>query len=59
MSGYRSRTTTTDATWQARAPSGAANGMTGPIFEKPIIAIVNSFTQFVPGMSTCTTLASA
>jgi len=35
-----------------------ANGMSEADFEKPIIAIVNSFTQFVPGMFTCTTLAS-
>ncbi|HEX7597363.1 MAG TPA: dihydroxy-acid dehydratase [Polyangia bacterium] len=49
MSGYRSRTST-----QGRNMAGAralwrANGMTEADFNKPIIAIVNSFTQFVPG----------
>ncbi len=49
MKGYRSRTTT-----QGRNMAGAralwrATGMTEGDFEKPIIAIANSFTQFVPG----------
>jgi dihydroxy-acid dehydratase len=48
-SGYRSRTST-----QGRNMAGArslwrATGMTDADFEKPIIAIANSFTQFVPG----------
>ena len=30
-----------------------ANGMKDAQFGKPIIAIVNSFTQFVPGMFIC------
>jgi dihydroxy-acid dehydratase len=49
MQGYRSRTTT-----QGRNMAGAralwrATGMKDADFEKPIIAISNSFTQFVPG----------
>ncbi len=49
MPQYRSRTTT-----QGRNMAGAralwrATGMTDEDFEKPIIAVVNSFTQFVPG----------
>lgn len=49
MPAYRSRTTT-----QGRNMAGAralwrATGMTDADFEKPIIAIANSFTQFVPG----------
>src|SRR3954453_20553578 len=47
--GYRSRTTT-----QGRNMAGAralwrATGMTDADFDKPIVAISNSFTQFVPG----------
>ncbi len=47
--GFRSSTTT-----QGRHMAGAralwrANGMKEEDFKKPIIAIVNSFTQFVPG----------
>ncbi len=49
MAGYRSRTTT-----QGRNMAGAralwrATGMKDADFEKPIVAIANSFTQFVPG----------
>ncbi|MFZ1181246.1 MAG: dihydroxy-acid dehydratase, partial [Herbaspirillum sp.] len=49
MPAYRSRTTT-----QGRNMAGAralwrATGMKDGDFEKPIIAVVNSFTQFVPG----------
>jgi len=49
MPAYRSRTTT-----QGRNMAGAralwrATGMKDDDFEKPIIAVVNSFTQFVPG----------
>src|SRR5579864_9010897 len=49
MQGYRSRTST-----QGRNMAGArslwrATGMTDADFEKPIVAIANSFTQFVPG----------
>jgi dihydroxy-acid dehydratase len=49
MTGYRSRTST-----QGRNMAGArslwrATGMTDADFDKPIIAIANSFTQFVPG----------
>src|SRR5450432_84128 len=47
--GYRSRTST-----QGRNMAGArslwrATGMTDADFDKPIVAIANSFTQFVPG----------
>src|SRR5471032_3209519 len=49
MNGYRSRTST-----QGRNMAGArslwrATGMKDADFEKPIIAIASSFTQFVPG----------
>ena len=49
MPAYRSRTTT-----QGRNMAGAralwrATGMKDSDFEKPIIAVANSFTQFVPG----------
>src|SRR5262245_48137800 len=49
MTGYRSRTST-----QGRNMAGArslwrATGMKDADFDKPIIAIANSFTQFVPG----------
>ena len=49
MPQYRSRTTT-----QGRNMAGAralwrATGMTDADFEKPIVAVANSFTQFVPG----------
>ena len=49
MPKYRSATTT-----QGRNMAGAralwrATGMTDDDFNKPIIAVVNSFTQFVPG----------
>jgi dihydroxy-acid dehydratase len=49
MPRYRSRTTT-----QGRNMAGArslwrATGMTDADFDKPIIAVANSFTQFVPG----------
>jgi len=49
MPVYRSRTTT-----QGRNMAGAralwrATGMKDGDFEKPIVAVVNSFTQFVPG----------
>ncbi|MBN1609532.1 MAG: dihydroxy-acid dehydratase [Polyangiaceae bacterium] len=49
MTGYRSRTTT-----QGRSMAGAralwrATGMTDDDLNKPVIAIANSYTQFVPG----------
>jgi len=48
MPKYRSRTTT-----EGRSQAGAralwrATGMKDDDFVKPIIAVVNSFTQFVP-----------
>jgi dihydroxyacid dehydratase/phosphogluconate dehydratase len=49
MPTYRSHTTT-----QGRNMAGAralwrATGMKDGDFDKPIVAVVNSFTQFVPG----------
>lgn len=44
MNPYRSRTTT-----HGRNMAGARAGLKDADFEKPIIAIANSFTQFVPG----------
>ena len=49
MPQYRSRTPPPVATWPAPAPLWRATGMKDGDFEKPIIAVVNSFTQFVPG----------
>ena len=51
MMKYRLRSSTTT---QGRNMAGArslwrANGMTEDHFQKPVIAIVNSFSQFVPG----------
>lgn len=44
---------------QGRRMAGAralwrANGMKEEQIGKPVIAVVNSFTQFVPGTRTCT-----
>jgi dihydroxy-acid dehydratase len=49
MPTYRSHTTT-----QGRNMAGAralwrATGMTDADFQKPLIAVANSYTQFVPG----------
>jgi dihydroxy-acid dehydratase len=49
MAGYRSRTTTHGRNMAGARALWRANGMSEADFEKPIIAIVNSFTQFVPG----------
>jgi len=49
MSGYRSRTTTGGRNMAGARALWRATGMTSADFEKPIIAIANSFTQFVPG----------
>jgi dihydroxy-acid dehydratase len=47
--GYRSRTTTHGRNMAGARALWRATGMKDPDFEKPIIAIANSFTQFVPG----------
>src|SRR5438309_3933239 len=47
--GYRSRTSTHGRNMAGARSLWRATGMTDADFEKPIIAIANSFTQFVPG----------
>ncbi|HBD94771.1 MAG: dihydroxy-acid dehydratase [Spirochaetes bacterium GWF1_31_7] len=49
MNKFRSSTTTEGRTRAGARSLWRANGMTDGDFGKPIIAIVNSFTQFVPG----------
>jgi dihydroxy-acid dehydratase len=49
MQGYRSRTTTHGRNMAGARALWRATGMTDADFGKPIIAIANSFTQFVPG----------
>ncbi len=49
MIGYRSRTSTAGRNQAGARSLWRATGMTDSDFEKPIIAIANSFTQFVPG----------
>lgn len=49
MNYYRSRTTTHGRNMAGARALWRATGMTDADFEKPIIAISNSFTQFVPG----------
>ncbi|WP_295408166.1 dihydroxy-acid dehydratase [uncultured Thiocystis sp.] len=49
MPQYRSRTTTHGRNMAGARALWRATGMTDADFEKPIIAVVNSFTQFVPG----------
>ena len=49
MPVYRSRTTTHGRNMAGARGLWRATGMTDGDFGKPIIAIVNSFTQFVPG----------
>src|SRR5579863_143959 len=49
MQGYRSRTSTAGRNMAGARSLWRATGMTDTDFEKPIIAIANSFTQFVPG----------
>ena len=46
---YRSRTTTAGRNMAGARSLWRATGMKDGDFEKPIIAVVNSFTQFVPG----------
>src|SRR6187549_311791 len=47
--GYRSRTSTHGRNMAGARALWRATGMTDSDFQKPIIAIANSFTQFVPG----------
>ncbi|MDF1692594.1 MAG: dihydroxy-acid dehydratase [Zhongshania sp.] len=46
---YRSKTTTSGRNMAGARALWRATGMKDGDFEKPIIAVVNSFTQFVPG----------
>jgi len=46
---YRSKTTTAGRNMAGARALWRATGMKDGDFEKPIIAVVNSFTQFVPG----------
>ncbi|GEM_PF-4653025 len=46
---YRSRTTTHGRNMAGARSLWRATGMTDGDFGKPIIAVVNSFTHFVPG----------
>ena len=49
MPEYRSHTTTRGRNMAGARALWRATGMTNDDFDKPIIAIANSFTQFVPG----------
>ncbi len=49
MPQYRSRTTTHGRNMAGARALWRATGMKEDDFDKPIIAVVNSFTQFVPG----------
>ena len=49
MKPYRSRVSTEGRTMAGARALWRANGMKDDDFNKPIIAIANSFTQFVPG----------
>ena len=49
MPQYRSKTSTGGRNQAGARALWRATGMTDGDFEKPIIAVVNSFTQFVPG----------
>ncbi|VUD62159.1 Dihydroxy-acid dehydratase [Thalassocella blandensis] len=49
MPEYRSRTTTAGRNMAGARALWRATGMKDEDFHKPIIAVVNSFTQFVPG----------
>jgi len=49
MPEYRSRTTTAGRNMAGARSLWRATGMKDEDFQKPIIAIANSFTQFVPG----------
>lgn len=49
MPAYRSKTTTAGRNMAGARSLWRATGMKDGDFDKPIIAVVNSFTQFVPG----------
>src|SRR5215831_7171907 len=49
MTGYRSRTSTAGRNMAGARALWRATGMGDADFDKPIVAIANSFTQFVPG----------
>ena len=49
MPQYRSKTSTSGRNMAGARALWRATGMTDADFDKPIIAIANSFTQFVPG----------
>ncbi|MGO9359007.1 MAG: hypothetical protein ACLP1D_15265 [Xanthobacteraceae bacterium] len=49
MPAYRSRTTTHGRNMAGARGLWRATGMKDGDFGKPIIAVANSFTQFVPG----------
>src|ERR1700748_3948825 len=49
MPAYRSRTSTHGRNMAGARGVWRATGMKDENFAKPIIAVVNSFTQFVPG----------
>jgi dihydroxy-acid dehydratase len=49
MPAYRSKTTTAGRNMAGARSLWRATGMKDDDFQKPIIAVVNSFTQFVPG----------
>jgi dihydroxy-acid dehydratase len=49
MPAYRSKTTTAGRNMAGARALWRATGMKDGDFEKPIIAVANSFTQFVPG----------
>ncbi len=49
MPAYRSRTSTHGRNMAGARALWRATGMTDADFGKPIVAVVNSFTQFVPG----------
>ncbi|MFD2190747.1 dihydroxy-acid dehydratase [Pistricoccus aurantiacus] len=49
MPEYRSRTTTSGRNMAGARALWRATGMTDEDFHKPIVAVANSFTQFVPG----------
>jgi dihydroxy-acid dehydratase len=49
MPDYRSKTTTAGRNMAGARALWRATGMKDEDFQKPIIAVVNSFTQFVPG----------
>ncbi len=49
MPEYRSRTSTAGRNMAGARALWRATGMTDGDFHKPIVAVVNSFTQFVPG----------